>query len=86
MTTKGPPTRHSHYVTGALAPLKAALDSEHVRRLPSSETERIKSTVADIVNVRCGWIVVLKHVEGLGPISVVRRGIYQLLGFFDDLF
>ena len=56
MTTKGPPTRHSHYVTGALAPLKAALDSAHVRRLPSSETMRLASAVADIVNVRCVWI------------------------------
>ncbi len=33
MTSKGPPTRASHYVGGVLAPLRQLLDSATVRRL-----------------------------------------------------
>lgn len=33
MTSKGPPSRHSHYVTGVLQPLRALLDAPAMRRL-----------------------------------------------------
>ncbi|GAX80853.1 hypothetical protein CEUSTIGMA_g8288.t1 [Chlamydomonas eustigma] len=53
MTTKGPPTRHSHYVTGALAPLRSVLDSERCRTLlPLPLSERLIVAVADVVSVR----------------------------------
>jgi hypothetical protein len=53
MTTKGPPTRHSHYVTGALAPLRSVLDSDRCRSLlPLAFSERLTAAVADVVNVR----------------------------------
>ena len=73
MTTKGPPTRHSHYVTGALTPLKAALDSERVQRLPAAKTARLAAAVADIVCVRCVFPVKLP-----GP---VQRGCCGMLPF-----
>mmetsp|Transcript_18657 Transcript_18657/g.40080 ORF Transcript_18657/g.40080 Transcript_18657/m.40080 type:complete len:830 (-) Transcript_18657:232-2721(-) len=52
MTTKGPPTRHSHYVTGVLVPLRTFLDSERIQKLPSTSSSGLVHTVVDNVSSR----------------------------------
>lgn len=52
MTTKGPPTRYSHYVTGALGPLRAFLDVEVVQRLSAQRRGAAAAAVVDMVCVR----------------------------------
>jgi len=54
MTTKGPPTRHSHYVTGVLAPLRAVLDSEHLAHGPggASVAQQVALAVVETVSAR----------------------------------
>lgn len=50
MTSKGPPSRHSHYVMGVLQPLRALLDSAGVRLLPQPlKQELFVVAVADSV-------------------------------------
>jgi hypothetical protein len=53
MTSKGPPTRHSHYVSGVLQPLRAALDAPGgPQRLPAPARLRLAGAVFDSVNAR----------------------------------
>ncbi|KAI8467408.1 MAG: hypothetical protein J3K34DRAFT_481362 [Monoraphidium minutum] len=53
MTSKGPPTRHSHYVSGVLAPLRQALDAPGApARLPPPLRLALAAAVFDSVNGR----------------------------------
>jgi hypothetical protein len=53
MTSKGPPTRHSHYVSGVLQPLRAALDAPGPpQRLPAGLRGALAAAVFDSVNAR----------------------------------
>ncbi|KAG1673266.1 hypothetical protein FOA52_002546 [Chlamydomonas sp. UWO 241] len=51
MTTKGPPTRHSHYVTGVLTPLRTVLESERLRGAAPGGGLALAAAVADAVSV-----------------------------------
>eukprot|EP00200_Dunaliella_tertiolecta_P002070 CAMPEP_0202343412 /NCGR_PEP_ID=MMETSP1126-20121109/3543_1 /ASSEMBLY_ACC=CAM_ASM_000457 /TAXON_ID=3047 /ORGANISM="Dunaliella tertiolecta, Strain CCMP1320" /LENGTH=1109 /DNA_ID=CAMNT_0048934475 /DNA_START=46 /DNA_END=3376 /DNA_ORIENTATION=- len=48
MTSKGPPTRHSHYVTGVLGPLRAVLGHQ----ISGPVAKRLAAAVVDAVTVR----------------------------------
>lgn len=53
MTSKGPPTRHSHYAAGILTPLRAVLDSERGRAALVGEAGRkLAEGVAELVSGR----------------------------------
>ncbi len=52
MTTKGAPTRHSHYVTGVLAPLRALLEGPRVARLGRAAQQQLAAGVAEAVTTR----------------------------------
>eukprot|EP00798_Chlamydomonas_sp_ICE-L_P020242 gene20242-26993_t len=52
MTTKGPPTRHSHYVMGVMAPLRSFLDSDRLQRLSPAALSSLTLLVAETVSVR----------------------------------
>ncbi|KAJ9508887.1 hypothetical protein QJQ45_028206 [Haematococcus lacustris] len=52
MTTKGPPTRHSHYVTGALVPMRNLLESPKLARLPTAARTQLVTGIAAAVCAR----------------------------------
>ncbi|KAL6757491.1 hypothetical protein V8C86DRAFT_2624124 [Haematococcus lacustris] len=52
MTTKGPPTRHSHYVTGALVPMRNLLESSRLARLPAAARTQLVTGIAAAVCAR----------------------------------
>jgi hypothetical protein len=52
MTTKGPPSRHSHYVTSLLGPLRAALEAPRAARLPQGTQRRMVARVVEVVTAK----------------------------------
>ncbi len=52
ITTKGPPTRHSHYVLSVLTPLKSLLEGARVAKLTVASQQRLAEAVADNVTTR----------------------------------
>jgi hypothetical protein len=56
MTSKGPPTRHSHYAAGVLAPLAALLDAPTVRAVDGrARSVLVKGVVGDVA-ARCARV------------------------------
>jgi hypothetical protein len=54
MTTKGPPSRHSHYASGILQPLSALLETATGAALGREAQQALAARVAGLVASRCG--------------------------------
>lgn len=52
MTTKGPPSKHSHYAAGILAPLAALLETGAGQALAPAARAALAAAVAGVVSER----------------------------------